>query len=64
MSKLTMTLAVAGYVLGAFGPLTGAANASSQSAFPAGIVIVSAQEDCKEGETWNEETQKCEPKAE
>ncbi len=23
-----------------------------------------AQEDCKEGETWNEDTQKCDPKSE
>lgn len=61
MNKLTLTLAVAGYVLGATAPLTGAANAASQSVFPP-ATIVAAQEDCKEGETWNDETQKCEVK--
>lgn len=60
MTKLTMTLALAGYVLGAAAPFT-VANAATQSAVTP-TAIVAAQEDCKEGETWNEETQKCEVK--
>lgn len=61
MSKLTLTLAVAGYVLGATGPFVGSASATSPSTWTP-TAIIAAQEDCKEGETWNEETQKCEVK--
>lgn len=62
MSKLTLTLAVAGYILGAAGPLSGLAHATDTRIVGPQTGIVSAQEDCKEGETWNEETQTCEVK--
>ena len=59
MSKLTLTFAVAGFILGAAGPFAGTANATVPLAVPEPTIIF-AQEDCKEGEKWNEETQKCE----
>jgi hypothetical protein len=62
MSKLTLTLAVAGYILGAAGPLSGIAQATDGRMLTPQATVISAQEDCKEGETWNEETQKCDVK--
>jgi len=62
MSKLTLTLSIAGFILGAAGPMSGMAQATDGRMLRPQATVISAQEDCKEGETWNEETKKCEVK--
>ena len=57
MKKLTLMLSLLGLAfagtIGAFASVSGERSVSN------GVVF--AQEDCKDGEKWNEDTQKCEP---
>lgn len=55
MKKLTLMLALSGF---AFGASTGAIAGIASHQTTSGVVF--AQEDCKEGEKWNEETKACE----
>lgn len=57
MKKLTLMLALSGFAFGAStGAIAGIASPTASGA-------VFAQEDCKEGEKWNEETKACEAAA-
>lgn len=55
MKKLMLGLAVAAFSIGA-----GSATFAAMPAGPGVSGAVFAEKDCKEGEKWNEETQKCE----
>ncbi len=56
MKKLMLAFAVAAFSFGA-----GSAAFAVAPMGPGASGAVFAQEDCKEGETWNDETKKCEP---
>jgi len=59
MRTLTLVLSLAGFALGAASGAFAAVTSNHVSA--SGIVY--AQEDCKDGEKWNDETKKCEADA-
>jgi len=60
MRTLTLALSLAGIALGA---TTGAFAAVTSNSPVSASNIVLAQEDCKDGEKWNDETKKCEADA-
>ena len=58
MKKLLTLMALAGFAAGAVTPSLAIAVTGTPGVYSANVL--QAQEDCKAGEKWNEETKKCE----